>query len=769
GSAASTVTNGQTVTLQVAAPAAGTEGLVTLTIGTATYTWTVRTIQSGNVVRVFTSANTIGNCSFGGVGAADSFCTNAANVAGLAGNWVAVVGQSDNVSVADRLPWNWTMLKNMNGALVATSLADFMDGSVSAPMNYTESNGVAASGRVWTGLNTSGVNPSGVSNDGDSWSRTTAGNPIYGDTSSTGGGSYFSSGYQGSTTATRLLCMETTGGDGTDVDPLSIGSFTGQVVTTPGSGGGKGYSNTVTLSGVSGPVPIQITPSAGAVDILLNGVSVGGATVNAYQNDTLSFVMDAPDVEGTKNTATITLGTDTYDWWVGYANPANEAVVFVTETPTDPNLGGLIGADNDCQSAATTAGYSGTWTAILSSSTVNAADRLSFNWATLKRPDGAIVANGWNDLWDGTIQNPINVTQNGTSISTSVWTNTSSSGVRASSTYSVTCNDWTSGAVVTSATGIGTTASALSNWIYNTGNCYNNSRSLYCLGENVGIDEKPSMPATTGDFTYAIQVPTSTLTTSNAVTVAGLGSGVSVTVTITGSDGSPGFKVNGVAGTSGVTTVSNGDSLELTMTSAATASTSHSMTVTVGPSSAVTWRVWTGDPTGTVVKRVFVHKNSWAGGNLGGLGGADVKCNTAASSAGLGGSWKAILSGDLSKESEWAINRIGYNWSELRTVTGATVVYAPNLWNTSVQPLLAPINKTATGADLNTSVATNTNSVGKAVYESPCADWTSSSDGAGYHQYGTTTGTGTIWVSTSGTNDCRSNKDNAEVLYCIEQ
>jgi len=475
-------------------------------------------------------------------------------------------------------------------------------------------------------------------------------------------------------------------------------------------------------------------------------------------------VMDAPDVEGTKNTATITLGTDTYDWWVGYANPANEAMVFVSSATVEGRyLGGLAGADSYCQSWATSAGYSGTWTALISSSTVSAYDRTSFNWGVLKRPDGVVIANNWADLWDGSIQNPIGVDQNGNAVAASyVLTNSLSSGDVKNTSSSYTCNDWTADTQTFS----GSSAVSTSSWL-NSGqqvSC-SSDRRLYCFGIGVGTDTKPSMPATTGQFEYAIQVPTSTLTTSNAVTVAGLGSGVAATVTITGSDGSPGFKVNGVAGTSGVTTVQNGDSLELTMTSAATASTGYSMTVTVGSGSTITWRVWTGwDGVGSGIKRVFVTSTTYST-LLGGLVGVDNKCQTRAAAAALGGTWKAIVSGQA--EADYAINRVGYNWNKLRLLDGVSdVVLAGNMWKTTSQNLLNAIYLNEFGAStIATDVGTSTSPSGMIISGAGnCSDWAS---GSGTFQRGTSSSTNSLWTNSSSYN-CNGGTTVMR-LYCIEQ
>lgn len=562
-----------------------------------------------------------------------------------------------------------------------------------------------------------------------------------------------------------------------DTNPDDLSSPFPMSVTT--TSGGRTTSASATFTGYLQAVNVSVSGASGNPMIQVS--NDGGSTWSAEAtsgtltsvNGRVRILMDAPTVAGTKYTATLEIGSgpDTYTWELGYADPAGEAIVFVTSGNYSGSLGGLSGADSTCQSLAASAGYSGTWTAILSSSVTPAISRLPFNWATLKRPDGALVANGWNDLWDGSIQNPINLTEAGLTKTTRPRTNTTSSGAVADSTYWQSCNDWTSSAGGGNSVIVGNPSSMTSAWVNDGGTGGEGCRGdnfplpIYCLSANPGTDTKPSMPNATGDFTYAIQVPTSTLTTSNAVTVAGLGSGVSATVTITGASGSPGFTVNGIAGTSGVTTVQNGDSLELFMTSPATDNTSYSMTVTVGSGSAVTWRVWTtGDPTGTVVKRVFVTSTIQSG-NFGGISGADAYCQSRAAAAGLGGSWKAILSGLA--EPTWAINRVGYNWSFLKRVgDSATVATTGTLWSGT---LTNAISKTEFGADLAASVATNTNSNGIATYSGTnqaCKDWTGAGDYQGWdYSYGASGSLSGTWAVTSSGDGC----GNGIRLYCIEQ
>ncbi|GEM_PF-5632743 len=114
------------------------------------------------------------------------------------------------------------------------------------------------------------------------------------------------------------------------------------------------------------------------------------------------------------------------------------AKIFVTSSNWQANLGGISGADAKCQAAASAAGLSGTWIAFISDSTANVKDRLPDK--AFKRIDGQIIANSKNDLFDGWIQNPINITEYGiyAGQAGSAWTGTNESGV-----YSgASCNNW---------------------------------------------------------------------------------------------------------------------------------------------------------------------------------------------------------------------------------------------------------------------------------------------------------------------------------------
>lgn len=741
-----TINNGDTLQLRATSPGSGQEAITTVTVGASSFPYTVRTIAA-NTIRVFTR-NATTNGAIGGAGGADSLCTTSANAAGLPGNWVAVIG-ADPVgsTVRTRLPWNWTALRNMSGALVATSLDDFMDGSVAAPMNLTEYGTPAAASTIWTGLVATGA----TGNNCDNWSSSSGAGHYYADSSATSGGGYF---YVAGTSCgggRRLLCMEVTDA-GSDTDPNPV-NLTPAVVF---SSGGTGSSNIVTINGITTATPVTITPSAGTADILVNGISSGTSTTVGL-NQTLQFTLTAPAVLGTRNTATINIGPDSYSWWSGYADSAREAKAFVTSTGHAGSFGGLAGADAICnaRAAASPLGLTNAWKAILSDSATDAINRLPWNWGVLKTVDGTTVVNGgFPDLWDGTLDMPLSVDENGTTgVSAGIFSGTFSTGTKATEN----CINWTS---PVAAHNYGLTTSATSTWIYNSPSWSCSSARLSCI-EDVdagGADSDPNSFVPN----YVIQVAASSRQSSNIITIGGMSSGATQTISVSATGGTPRVKINGGAEvTSG--TIANGDTVQFVMDAPAADGTGNRMTITAG-SMTTYWRVFAGDSTGIAVKRVFVT----AVGNTGGLGGVaayDAGCTSRATTAGLGGTWKAIMSGIT--EPEWAISRVGYNWSELRLVTGTTVVFAPNLWTGS---LINPITKTESSGDqIGVAILSNTRTTGLPYSTisdaSSCHNWTSLG-GTPNPWIGNSSSITWAWISqTHGPSSC----SNPVRFYCIEQ
>lgn len=154
-------------------------------------------------------------------------------------------------------------------------------------------------------------------------------------------------------------------------------------------------------------------------------------------------------------------------------------IVFVSSAAYPGGLGGLTGADQTCNNLASAAELPGTYVAWLSTTSpaVNAKDRIGDHaWV---RIDGAMVAENLADLTDGSLQNPINLDENGiVRDGAGVWTGTGSNGTFAGNGNP--CNGWTGGGF-----GLrGTSAATGGAWTQNGGllSCPNSSR-IYCFGK----------------------------------------------------------------------------------------------------------------------------------------------------------------------------------------------------------------------------------------------------------------------------------------------
>lgn len=375
----------------------------------------------------------------------------------------------------------------------------------------------------------------------------------------------------------------------------------------------------------------------------------------------------------------------------------------------------------------------------------------------------AVVDGGVQDLWDGTLDMPILYSEIGTQPSNAVHTGTTTNGTVKTTIDG--CMDWASSAVWMNSGGYANSVNT--NWTdaspaISTA-CWDNF-SIYCIED---VDNSLA-DITPNSFSpdYPVQVAVSSRQSSSAMLISGMSSGASTTLSVSATGGNPKFKVNGGAEVTSAS-ITNGDSIIFVMDAPSTDNSSHKMTITAGGMTSY-WRIWTGDSTGTVTKRIFVTSTTYSG-QFAGVGGADTACQTRASAGALGGAWKAILSGW--DEADWAINRVGYNWTTLRLIDNTTnVVLAGNLWKTSSLSLLNPISKTELGAILSTtSVATNSNTKGFPSYVGgslACLNWTNGNTTGLTYRFGVSGVTSSGWVDNSDGWDCRNG---SMYLYCIEQ
>jgi hypothetical protein len=156
--------------------------------------------------------------------------------------------------------------------------------------------------------------------------------------------------------------------------------------------------------------------------------------------------------------------------------------VFVTLESYDGNLGGLAGADAKCQALADRSGLvSGVYKAWLSDTRVDARDRLTHHLGPYRRSDGALVALNWNDLVDGALANPINISELVEPVAgATTWTATTPAGTLTSGPPGSTCDDWTSNSAPGGAN-TGLHNLQISSWTQASGSVCEQTTRLYCF------------------------------------------------------------------------------------------------------------------------------------------------------------------------------------------------------------------------------------------------------------------------------------------------
>ncbi len=163
--------------------------------------------------------------------------------------------------------------------------------------------------------------------------------------------------------------------------------------------------------------------------------------------------------------------------------------VFITQGSYTGDLGGVAGADAKCQVEADAAGLPGTYKAWISTDSASPAEDFTKSPSRYILPDGKVVADSWDDLTDGTLDNRISVTAAGGSSIKMTWTNTRTSGHMYAEYYE--CQAWTDtvgstdysvAPVVSNRPGkVGSTTYSDSRWTYNGNASCAHSYGLYCF------------------------------------------------------------------------------------------------------------------------------------------------------------------------------------------------------------------------------------------------------------------------------------------------
>jgi hypothetical protein len=158
---------------------------------------------------------------------------------------------------------------------------------------------------------------------------------------------------------------------------------------------------TITFSGCATGQSVSVTGAATA-QISINGGTWGSSGV-ITSGQTLNVRMTTSGAASTTLTATVTVGSTSANWTT--TTRSGSLKVFRTAAGYYPNLGGLSGADAVCQSEAGSAGYAGTYKAIMSDDSTSAKSRLTLSYPIVNASNGSTVAA--TNLWSGSLSNPI--------------------------------------------------------------------------------------------------------------------------------------------------------------------------------------------------------------------------------------------------------------------------------------------------------------------------------------------------------------------------
>lgn len=472
----------------------------------------------------------------------DERCQDAATTAGLTGVFRA--WHSNTIeSPATKFDTSGGPYALLNGTEIATDWADLTDGTIDADIIIDENNttiDLVANPYVWTNVDTDGTTYSSAvadrcSFDSDVSKRSTADNTSAGWTTPNVSSACSLQGH--------LYCFEqpplaSTGEDPTErvvfVHNGTTGMLTGAATNWDGfcqvDAGNKGLAGNY-MAWISDSTS---SPSTRFTQASVPYVLVDGTQIADDWADLTDGTLDAPinlDAVGSVYFGTIQTGTTTSgthsgsscsDWttasmpsrgdptstsstWTdGYIGmeacnnamafycfeqggsapePPEDKVIFLSSAQYTGNLGGLSGADATCQSLASSAGLTGTFKAWLSDSSSSPAVRFTQSTSDYVDTVGNVIANGWSDLTNGSIDGVIEYSETGNRIFpvivSDVWTNTNGAGGLISG--GVNCSDWTTSSGGSNRGNAGTRTATDSTWTDSGNPQCNSAAHLYCV------------------------------------------------------------------------------------------------------------------------------------------------------------------------------------------------------------------------------------------------------------------------------------------------
>ena len=457
-------------------------------------------------VMFVTSANYNGNLkadfdnkSFAsGAEGADYRCQWHASQAGRSGAWKAFISTNEEGAKA-RIPIFGTIYRT-DSVVIATDVNDMWDETIANPIIKDET-GTTKSSSVWTGTWTDGLRPSENCN---SWTSASSSflayygrsdqsnihwitnprdsNESYRDYCATSNPIYCISAVEfpdlagfvaqgASATNGSINISLTLPSDVSAYDHIDIRRATG--ITAPS---GNCNDGTLVTSFTSGSIS-----SNAAISYSNSGLSPGAI----YSYRACAYDSQGRRIATKKAEAVHSAGTFHRMFLTSTSYAANLDSVFDGHSFAS----GLQGADYRCQWHATRASLSGAWQALLSSSAIDAKDKLGISGAVYLL-DNTLVATGSADMWDGSLAVASSKDETGATFTGHVRTGTNSDGTKANN-----CSSWTS----TSGTfmvGYSTYSNTAWSSTYGYDSCVT-PRPHYCISSEYAYDPNAIPPAPT--------------------------------------------------------------------------------------------------------------------------------------------------------------------------------------------------------------------------------------------------------------------------------
>lgn len=550
-----------------------------------------------------------------------------------------------------------------------------------------------------------------------------------------------------------LICLV----DGNQPDPFSFTTLEGATPTTL-------YETSVVPSGYTGS--ITFSASGNSAEVRKNGTGAWSTSISINAGETLNLRMYSATGDGNSVTTTVTGGTESATWTI--INFAPNLFVLTSTPSVGGSIGGLAGANSKCLTNLTANNFRFKTGLTLNASTVKA---FLCDTTTCQNPNpnenyyfaksSSTTIGGASFTTDGFGRGPnnsINWATDTTAFGTtaSIWTgrDSTSAALFSSLPYfsSSSCADW-SNTTLTGAVGT----------LNNTGSGRWSSGNTACTGNYYLVCMVTSSPAGPNIDAFTLTdihnaVPGTLYETSQVVT--GITGTIDAEVT-----GTAEIRKNNTGAWGTAVTLSNGDTLNIRMTSSSSPGGRLSTYVTVGHAFYDTWEV------NNSRDNIFVITNGTYTGSLGGLAGANAQCLTDLQTYNFQGKAGATLNSSTVRaflcdssicQNPLASKTYYFAKSNDMTVGGASFAadasgQGPNnstswLLTTTFLSLLNPY----TGRGIGTATAWPLTPSG-----SHCTDWTDGTAGVSGTIGNTNSSTFSRW--SGGTVTC----NNAKPLLCM--